>query len=58
MCKFKRNFHILFFCQGMLNYSKEKEGKNTMARKKRDPKKTALVQAILNEYQPESVEDM
>lgn len=29
-----------------------------MARKKRDPKKTALVQAILNEYQPESVEDM
>lgn len=29
-----------------------------MPRKKRDPKKTALVQAILNEYQPESVEDM
>lgn len=29
-----------------------------MARKKRDPKKTALVQAILNEYQPENVEDM
>ena len=29
-----------------------------MARKKRDPKKTALVQAILNQYQPESVEDM
>ena len=42
----------------MLNYPKEKEGKVTMARKKRDPKKTALVQAILNEYQPESVEDM
>jgi len=29
-----------------------------MARKKRDPKKTALVKAILNEYQPENVEDM
>lgn len=29
-----------------------------MPRKKRDPKKTALAQAILNEYQPESVEDM
>lgn len=29
-----------------------------MARRKRDPKKTALVQAILNEYQPENVEDM
>lgn len=42
----------------MLNYSKEKERKNTMARKKRNPKKAALVQAILNEYQPECVEDM
>jgi len=29
-----------------------------MARKKRDPKKVALVQAIMNQYQPESVEDM
>lgn len=29
-----------------------------MARRKRDPQKDSLVRAILNEYQPESVEDM
>lgn len=29
-----------------------------MARRKRDPQKETLVKAILNEYQPESVEDM
>lgn len=29
-----------------------------MARKKRDPKKLALAQAILNEYNPQSVEDV
>ena len=29
-----------------------------MARKKRDPKKVALVQAILDAYQPETAEDM
>ncbi|PWJ46815.1 transposase, partial [Faecalicatena contorta] len=29
-----------------------------MARRKRDPKKDALVQAILNQYQPENVGDM
>ena len=30
----------------------------TMARIKRDPKKVALAQAILEAYQPKSVEDM
>lgn len=29
-----------------------------MARKKRDPKKVALAQAILDAYQPETAEDM
>lgn len=29
-----------------------------MARKKRDPKKAALTQAILDAYQPETAEDM
>ena len=29
-----------------------------MARKKRDPKKAALAQAILDAYQPETAEDM
>jgi putative transposase len=29
-----------------------------MARRKRDPKKDALVQAILNQYQPENVREM
>ena len=29
-----------------------------MARKKRDPKKVALAQAILDAYNPSSVEDM
>lgn len=29
-----------------------------MARKKRDPKKVALAQAILEAYQPETAEDM
>jgi putative transposase len=29
-----------------------------MARRKRDPKKDALVQAILNQYQPENVGEM
>ena len=34
------------------------KGNMTMARIKRDPKKVALAQAILDAYQPQSVEDM
>ena len=34
------------------------KGNMTMARIKRDPKKVALAQAILDAYQPQSVEEM
>ena len=59
MCKFISELHTPFFCHGMVNlFQEEREGKITMARRKRDPQKESLVKAILNEYQPEGVEDM
>lgn len=52
------NFTLHFLSWYGKLISERKRRKITKARRKQDSKKETLVKAILNKYQPESVEDM